>query len=419
MKFEHTTLSNGLNVIAEINPSVHSVAFGFFVRTGARDETPEVAGVSHFLEHMVFKGTDRYSALDVNRIFDEVGARYNASTSEETTLFYAAILPEYMPETFELLADIMYPSLRDDDFAMEKNVILEEIGMYEDMPAFAACEKLMELHFVQHPLSHSILGSVESITALTAEQMRQYHREHYLTGNMTLVVAGNVDWSTVVELAEKHCQHWPAGTLNRDTREARPTGGMLLFPKSGANQENIAQMAPAPPSQSPLRYAAEILTVIVGDDVNSRLYWELIEPGLADAAEVSYYEYDGCGSYMTFLSCNPEDVTENLERIARVYEQINREGVTADELEQAKNKVASRIVLRSERPMGRLSALGGNWLYRQEYRSVEDDLQTLQELTIDDIRELLNAYPLGQQSTVAIGPLQELTFQNQTCTATV
>jgi predicted Zn-dependent peptidase len=128
LEFHEARLPNGLQIVAEHSPSVHSVALGFFVRTGARDESDEVAGVSHFLEHMVFKGTERHSADDVNRIFDEVGAKYNASTSEETTLFYAAVLPEYLPKSLELLADIVRPALRQDDFDMEKKVILEEIG---------------------------------------------------------------------------------------------------------------------------------------------------------------------------------------------------------------------------------------------------------------------------------------------------
>ncbi|MFQ5732411.1 MAG: M16 family metallopeptidase, partial [Planctomycetaceae bacterium] len=135
MKFFERTLENGLQVVAELNPHVHSVAAGFFVRTGSRDETDEVSGVSHFLEHMAFKGNDRYSADDVNRIFDEIGAKYNASTSEEVTLFYAAVLPEYLPQAAEMLSVILYPSLRQDDFDVEKQVILEEIGMYVDQPA--------------------------------------------------------------------------------------------------------------------------------------------------------------------------------------------------------------------------------------------------------------------------------------------
>lgn len=408
MTFEQTTLDNGLTIIGEINPNVQSVAFGFYVRTGARDETPEVAGVSHFLEHMVFKGTERYSPVDVNRIFDEVGAQYNASTSEEMTLFYAAILPEYLPRTFTLLADILYPSLRDEDFNMEKKVILEEIGMYADMPTFMVYEKLMELHFRGHPLSHSVLGSVESITALTAEQMRDYHRTHYRAGNMTLVVAGNIDWESVVSLAGEHCGDWPAGSTPRNTAEASPLGGLQVLTNPQGMQEHVAQMASAPSAQSPLRFAADILSIIVGDDANSRLYWELIEPGLAESADMSYSDYDGTGAYMTFLTCHPDNAAEHMERISQIYATINSQGVTAEELEQAKNKVAARIVLRTERPMGRLGSLGGNWVYRQEYRSVEDDLNSLQQLSLQDIEQLLQEYPLGQQTTVAFGPLTEL-----------
>ncbi|WP_339742215.1 pitrilysin family protein [uncultured Rubinisphaera sp.] len=402
------TLPNGLSIVGEINPNVQSVAFGFFVRVGSRDETDEVSGVSHFLEHMVFKGTENYTPMDVNRIFDEVGAKYNASTSEEVTLFYAAVLPEYLAQTFELVSSILYPSLRTDDFDMEKNVILEEIGMYDDMPAFSAYEKLMQTHFDGHPLSRSILGTVESITALTADQMRDYHKSNYLSGNITLAIAGNIDWPTVMELAEKHCAHWPSGMTDRPTQEAVPAGGLAVMTKGSSIQEHVAQMTPAPTSQSDLRFAADILSVIVGDDANSRLYWELIEPGHAEAAELSYNEYDGSGAYMTFLTCHPDDVEKNMAVMARIFEEVNKNGVTSEEIEQAKNKVASRIVLRSERPMGRLSSLGSNWVYRKEYRSVEDDLNTLQSLTLDDIDALLKAYPLGHTTTVAIGPRESL-----------
>src|SRR5262245_35308701 len=157
VKFHHQKLKNGLTIIGETNAAARSAAVGFFVRTGSRDETAEVSGVSHFLEHMAFKGNERFTADDVNRIFDEVGAKYNASTSEEVTLYYAAILPEYLESTFEILSGLLYPSLRQEDFDMEKNVILEEIGMYEDQPTFTAYEELMRSHFAGHPLGQSIL----------------------------------------------------------------------------------------------------------------------------------------------------------------------------------------------------------------------------------------------------------------------
>src|ERR1700694_6155832 len=169
VSFQSQTLKNGLQIIGETSPSARSVALGFFVRTGSRDETPDVSGVTHFLEHMVFKGTPRRTALDVHRDFDRIGAHYNAFTSEENTVFYAAILPEYLPEAVDLLADILRPSLRVEDFEMEKNVIIEEIGMYEDQPMWSAYDHAKRAYFADHPLGNSILGSVESITALTRE----------------------------------------------------------------------------------------------------------------------------------------------------------------------------------------------------------------------------------------------------------
>src|SRR6188472_4450769 len=147
MKFRSATLDNGLEIVAECNDSAHSLGVGYFVRTGARDETDEVAGVSHFLEHMIFKGTPRRTAEDVNREFDEMGAHYNAFTSEENTVYYAAVLPEHATPAMELLADIIRPSLREEDFNTEKKVIIEEIKMYEDQPPFGADEKCKAAHF--------------------------------------------------------------------------------------------------------------------------------------------------------------------------------------------------------------------------------------------------------------------------------
>lgn len=405
MQFHHTTLPNGLEIVAELNEDVHSVGFGFYVRAGARDETPGVSGVSHFLEHMAFKGTDKFSAEDVNRIFDELGADYNAMTGEESTVFYAATLPEYLAQTFEVQSGILFPTLRQDDFDMEKKVILEEIGMYADQPASVAYDQAMRLHFAGHPLGQSVLGTSDSVSALTSEQMHHYHTEHYRAGNIVLAVAGRTDWSTVLELAQRHCGHWPTGGSPRHVFPAKVTPSSRQIVKEQCQQQLTIQLAPAPSNSDPRRFAAELLSVIVGDDTNSRLYWELVDPGAADSAELGYYEYEGAGTFMTFLADSPETTSANLERIARIYEAINRDGVTADELDQARNKVATRVVLRGERPMGRLSSLGGNWLFRREYRSIADDLAILRNVTLEDLRQLLVEFPLMQTTTVGVGPL--------------
>lgn len=408
MNFKQHTLPNGLQVIAELNPSVLSVAAGFFVRTGSRDETNEVSGVSHFLEHMAFKGNSRYSADDVNRIFDEVGANYNASTGEEVTMYYAAVLPEYLDTTMDLLSVLMQPSLGQDDFDMEKQVILEEIGMYDDHPSFTAYDNVMATHFSGHPLGQSILGTNESITALSRDQMHVYHQDRYKAGNITLAVAGNTDFDTLLSIVERHCSSIPAGTCDRTLPEPTPQAQTRMVVREGSVQQHIMQMGVAPRGTDDLRFAAELLAVVVGDDSGSRLFWDLVDPGHVESADLGYNEYDGTGTWMTYLSCMPDDVEENIRRMKRVFDDVNAEGIRLEELDQAKNKVASRIVLRGERPMGRLSSLGGNWVYRGHYRSVADDLATVRAISLDDIRLLLEKYPIEMITTVGVGPRDSL-----------
>ena len=408
MQYHQHQLPNGLNIVAELTPSVHSVAVGFFVRTGARDEVAEVSGVSHFLEHMAFKGNEKYSADDVNRIFDEVGARYNASTGEDVTTYYAAMLPEYLETTMEMLAILMQPSLRQEDFDMEKNVILEEIGMYDDMPSFTAYDNVMATHFSGHPLGQSILGTNESITALTAEQMRSYHSQQYNAANITLAVAGNTTIESVLELAEQFCGSIPSGSARRQLPEVEPLPRSDFIVKDGSGHQHVMQMGMAPLASESLRFAAELLSVIVGDDSGSRMFWDIVYPGHADSAELGYNEYDGAGTWMTYLSCHPDQTAENLQRMQDIFDVINKDGVTEDELEQACNKVASRIVLRGERPMGRLSSLGGNWVYRGEYCSVADDLEIVRNIGASQIGSLLEKYPLNVNTTVGVGPLERV-----------
>src|SRR6185437_198810 len=172
MRFHNAVLDNGLQVIAELNDQAHSVAAGFFVKAGSRDESTEVAGVSHFLEHMVFKGTPRRDALTVNRDFDRVGAKHNAQTSEEDTFYHVTCLPEYLPQSFDVLSDILRPNLAEEDFETEKKVIIEEIRMYQDNPMSVAYDAAKATHFGPHPLGQSILGTVASIERLAVEQMR-------------------------------------------------------------------------------------------------------------------------------------------------------------------------------------------------------------------------------------------------------
>jgi predicted Zn-dependent peptidase len=409
MPFHSHTLPNGLQVIAETSPSARSVALGFFVRTGSRDETPEVSGVTHFLEHMVFKGTPRRTALDVNRDFDRIGADYNAFTSEENTVFHAAVLPEYVPQAVDILADILRPSLRGEDFDMEKKVIIEEIGMYEDQPMFSAYDHAKRVYFADHKLGNSILGSVQSITDLKRDQMHEYFRRRYVAPNILVAAAGRLDWDAFRALVEKTCGSWETGPVGRDCLRPAPGSGKFeVMTREKLIQEHVILIAPGPAADDPLRYAADLLAMAVGDDSGSRLYWELVDPGLADSADCGFHEYEGTGSYYTSFSGEPDDASANLARVLKVLHEVQSGSIRAEELEQARNKMLSRVVRGSERPKGRMQAIGMSWTYQHEYRSVDDDLRSYRGVTLKDVRAVLERFPIDKVTTLALGPLANL-----------
>lgn len=404
MKFKQHQLDNGLQIVAECNDQAYSNSTAFFVRTGSRDETPEVAGVSHFLEHMVFKGTPRRSAADVNRELDELGSHSNAFTSEEQTVYYATVLPEYQNEVVDLLADIMRPSLREDDFETEKQVIIEEILKYEDQPPFGAHEKCMEAWFGDHALAKNVLGTTESVGNMTPENMRAYFQQRYSPGNITLVACGNVDFPALIASAEQHCGAWESFEAERVAHPADGHQGKTRIAKDGVAQEYAVQISSGPSATDPLRFAARLLAYALGDDSGSRMYWNLVDPGIAEYAGASTYEFDGTGILMSYLCCAPQDTGENLDRFWMIQDEIDRNGITQEELDLVKSKVCSQIVRRSERPGSRLFTVGNNWLQRRDYKTVKETLDVYRTVELDDIRDVLDQHPLSRTMTVSVGP---------------
>jgi predicted Zn-dependent peptidase len=406
LRFCEHRLENGLEIIAECNPNAYSTGLAFFVRTGSRDETDELSGVSHFLEHMAFKGTARRSAADVNREFDELGAQSNAFTSEEQTVFYASVLPEYQDQAVALLCDIMRPALREDDFQTEKQVILEEIAKYDDQPPFGAHEKSMAAHFGDHPLARSVLGTLQSVGQLTSEQMRTYFERRYCPNNLTLVAAGNLQFEQLVETARRYCDDWQPRIIQRETPRAAACTVSQFFHHEAATLEYVIQIANGPAAEDSNRFAARLLSLIVGDDSGSRMFWEFIDTGRAECAVMFANEFQGTGIYMTMLSGLPNQLSENLSRQRNILRDVQDQGISRAELELAQNKTCSMVVLQSERPINRLFALGDNWLQRREYRTVREVLRSYQSVTSDEIAAVIHRYPLTVHSTVAVGPLE-------------
>ena len=403
LKFHSHRLPNGLQILAEENPDSHSFAAGLFVRTGARDEDDSLSGVSHFLEHMMFKGSAQYTWEDVNRIFDEMGARYNAFTTEEMTAYYANVLPEFTARTIEHLSHLLRPAIRTSDFDTEKKVILEEIAMYLDDPNHRIYEALMQAHFAEHPLSRSVLGTIASVSALSRDQMADYFTRHYGPGNMVLSVAGRLDFAEVVDLAGKHCAPWEPAEFERPMINPlfHPSRRDMLDAK--LNRKYTMAMTPGPSAQDELRYAARVLADVIGDSEGSRFYWSLVDNAIAEEADFGFYPHDGCGSFYIAMVTEP-DRAERAMKIAQEELAKIKRNLTVDEVERAKNKISSSIVLQGEAPMGRMRGIASNWIYNKEYRSLEQDTATLAGLTADSLRNVMEAFPLDAMTVVTLGP---------------
>ncbi len=411
MTFHQHTLANGLTVLGETNLDALSAAIAFWVRTGARDETPDVSGVSHFLEHMVFKGTPRRDAFAVNRDFSRIGADNNAWTSEENTVFHAVVLPEFVPEVVDVLADILRPSLREEDFVTEKKVILDEIVRYEVQPGWAVYDHARKNFYAGHPLGNSVLGTTESVTALTAEQMAAYFQRRYVAPNIVAVAAGNVDWARFVDLIERACGHWPTGDAPRGHRTEPPGAGglhVVTKPADKVAQQYVTLIAPAAPADAELGYAGALMSAVIGDYSGSRLFWALTDTGLADEAGMGIDECDGAGAYYTSFNCDPENAAECYEIVQKTLADVQRAGITIDEFNQAKTKILSREIRAGERPGRRMATLAKDWVYRGEYRSVDDELAAWDAVTMNDVRAVLDKYPITNQTVTAYGPLETL-----------
>lgn len=403
LEFKHHRLRNGLDILAETNPHSHSFAAGFFVKTGSRDESPDVVGVSHFLEHMLFKGSDRYTWEDVNRIFDEIGARYNAFTSQEMTCYYANVLPEFTERTIEHLSQLLRPAIRAADFDTEKNVILEEIAMYLDDPGHRLYETLMETHFAGHPLSQSVLGSQQSITALKRDQMAEYFTRRYGPGNMVLAVTGQLDFDEVVRLVDKHCGSWPTVNAPRVGSHPNVAGEHRRLVDAKLNRQYTMGMTPGPSAQDDRRFAARVLSDVIGDSDGSRFYWALVDNAIAEDADFGFYPHDSCGSFYIALTTSPENADKALDIAKKELERVKND-LNDAEVERAKNKIGSSIVLGGELPVGRMRAIGSQWLYNGDYRSLENDMKTLDGVTTNSLRDLMNDFPFTPMTVVTMGP---------------
>ena len=390
-EFRSTTLPNGLRIAAEVDARSYSSAFGYFVRAGSRDEVDSESGLSHFLEHMMFKGTASRSAADVNRELDELGGQSNAFTTEEQTVYYSSVLPKYQDRLLDLLSDMLDPLLDPDEFETERQVILEEIAKYEDQPPFGAFERMMEVHFGPRGLGRRVLGTSESIQSMTVARMRDYFNRRYRPENIVLAASGNVDFDAMVDAVAQRTQSWSsrpdAAPPEADDPDTLPPGIQLdrTLPIADAFQAYCVSVTSGPTMKSDDRYAARVLASIIGDEGGSRLFWDLIDTGRAEVATVWPQEFTDSGTWFTYMICAPEDVTANQRILDDVLQSAVEKGVEPSELQQAINKAAAGCIMQSERPGNRLFGLGSRWLMCDDYVSVDQTLDRLRGLDVETV----------------------------------
>ncbi len=392
--FRTHQFANGLTLLGELNPHAQSAGLGFFVRTGSRDETPKEAGVSHFLEHMMFKGTKKRSSMDVTLEMGNMGAQANAYTSEENTVYYSAILPEYFSTFQELLCDMLRPSLDPAEYDMEKKVILEEIALYQDRPHFYLFEHAMADFFSGHPAGNSVLGTTASISALARDEMKAYFDRRYAPNNMVLAASGRFDWGTFVADAERYCSHWERFDTPRALPVHKAKENYQEYRKKDIKQVHLLMMTGGPSAQEEERYPLTLLSMILGDGTGSKIYWELVDPGIVESAGADTDERDGTGIFLASASMEPEKVEEVSEILRSILSKPL--DFTDADLERVKTKLAARIVLGGELPMGRLMAMGTEWHYRKSVTPLSEVVRKVKSVTKKDIERALTRFPLSE-----------------------
>jgi predicted Zn-dependent peptidase len=404
MEFKRHKLDNGLQIVAELNPSAKSAAVGLFIKTGARDEPDRYSGISHFLEHMIFKGTERLDAIAVNEAFDRTGAHFNAFTTEENTVYYAAVLPEYLEQVTALWIELMRPALRSGDLELERQVILQEIAMYKDQPDRQVLEQCRSLHYDGHPCGKIVIGTDKTVSSLTADQIRSYLQQRYVPNNMIVAFAGNLDWDRCCGLVEASCSQWQSADTDRQVGHFAGTMKSQWEDRDGLSCEHICLMHQAVSAHDQRRFMAALLASIVGDDTGSRYYWHLVDNATALSATMQYWPMDGTGALCSYLSCRKGMARKVLEVTEGIFEDLYTKGIGQQELERAKNKIISALVIRDEVPMGRLIDIAMNWLYLGQYRTIEQEVRDLRSVTVEDINRLIKELDLRRFTSYVLRP---------------
>ncbi len=406
--YDLTTLPNGLRIITETMPSLRSVALGCWVDTGTRDENPNEAGVSHFLEHLLFKGSEKLSAREVNETMDAIGAESNAFTSKETTCYWARLLDQDLAVGLDVLSEIIQrPAFRINEIDSERQVVIEEINMNDDDPTDVVFENFTTAVFAGHALEAPVLGTRESIRAMTRDDIHGYWKRRYGTSSMVVAAAGSLDHDQVVEMVAERFGDWSGDPVDHDHSRAGIAPTVNLTHRE-TEQAHLVLGGPGMQRGDDRYWAFEVLNHVMGAGMSSRLFQEVREErGLAYAIYGFKLSYADNGAWGIHVGTTPSQTDTALGVIRDELAKVVAEGITSEELERAKGSMKGGLALSLEDSNSRMVRLGRDEMNGMPHLSVDERIEKIESVDLDQVKQVAGDI-IGAPTRVmgAVGPFE-------------
>jgi predicted Zn-dependent peptidase len=399
-----TTLPNGLRVVTEPMPHVRSVSIGVWIGSGARRETVPQNGISHFIEHMVFKGTQNRSAEDIARVIDSTGGHLDAYTAKELVSYNTKVIDDHLPIAFDVLSElVLKPLFRPDDIEKEKGVILEELKMEVDNPEYLVHETFFRSFWRNHPLGRSILGTKGTITSFREDSVRGYYADVYVPSNIVITAAGRITHNQIVDYAERYFGSLSPGNPPLPERQPDPDTPLVLKKKSSLEQVHLCIGVPAYPIAHERRYACYVLSTLLGGGMSSRLFQNVREKhGLAYSifSELNLYRDTGC--LAVYSGTSTENVKKVVGMVADEFRRLYNDPVPAEELRRAKDHLKGSLALSLESTSARMSNIARQELFFGRFFSVDEMVESIEAVTAEEIRGIAQDFFAGRQIGVTV-----------------
>ena len=385
--FDHWTLENGLHVVGERLPYLRSVSIGVWMRVGSMMETPAENGLSHFLEHMVFKGTEKRSTRDIAEEMDAVGGQMNAFTGKDCTCFYAKVIDEDLPLAVDILSDMtLHASLDETEFNKERGVILEEISMEEDSPEDVVHELLSHIQFGDQAAGMPILGPAEQIAAYTRDDLANYRARHYHPENCVVALAGNYDPEQVLALMQQYFGEWKKSGQRQTVPPMQPIPGQKAAREKDTEQLHICLGYPGTFLGSDELYPMSVMNNLLGGAMSSRLFQKIREEmGMAYSIYTYPSTYVGCGTFAVYAGVSPKNGHAVLDETLKQLDLLCRDGVTEKEFREAKNQLRGSYLLGLESPGSRMQSMGRGQLHLDRCMTPEETVAKIEAVTMESV----------------------------------